>query len=103
MFSLKVYFILSIIQPGKLGVTSSGPLSTGKAPPPRLVKPHKNLPSPLDPRAMILTEAAVTVPQAAGGGFTLISLLLDPIPSTSISITFMKCRSHPDTLMLGSL
>ena len=78
MFSLKVCFILSIIQPGKLGVTSSGPLSTGKAPP---IKPHKNLPSPLDPRAMILTEAAVTVPQAAGGGFTLVPLLLDPIPS----------------------
>ena len=76
MFSLKVYFILSVIQPGKLELPLQVHFQQEKPP----IKLHKNLPSPLDPRTMILTEAAVTVPQAAGGGLTLVPLLLDPLP-----------------------
>lgn len=99
-FSLKAYFILSIIQARNLRITCPFSLTVhfqlDKSP----VKQHEILPPPLHPGAKALTQAAITVSQAAVGASALVFLLPVPILPTSISATIPKHRSHHGSLVL---
>lgn len=70
MFSLKLYVILSVIQARNLWVT--GPFSfTVFQPDKSSLKQDENLPPPLYPKAMALTEAAIRGSRAAVGASAL--------------------------------
>lgn len=100
MLYLKAHFILSIIQARNLGMTClflSLPTSNQMCP----LSHSKDLLPPLHPRAVALTQAAISVSVRCGSFCTGIPAASAHL-ATSISVAFLKHTSLHVTLMLGS-